>query len=345
MSAPTLADTWYSRGNALFPDSTTATAVANSWLYMLKASLLGTINDINVSGTTVGSRPTGSYWTMQGSSNGTTFSYNGTDNLGTQFTSSNYVHAASGSNHSWFTLRSPTQLGPVYFTVDMNSATVTSAGFIFSRTAPFNTGSLIGRPVSLFEWAMGLSTAPVATTTIAFTADQTTAVNHRAHFATNVSGAFHFATSRDTTGLFYHYSFCTNAVDTETGDLHPTWTGFHQSTTTPGAGAWATLAGTTGITGRTYNSGSASGGAAGVWTFGGTALAGAVTSDVVTGQFRVFPVFLYCVLAANQGNRGRLQDIFVIGNATVGGSVPSAASPQFHVVGTVLSPFGVVPTL
>lgn len=343
MSAPTLADTWYTRGNALFPDTTTATQVANSWLFMLKANLLGQ----NLSGTTGtgGAAPTASFWTMQGSSNGTTFSYNGTDNLGTQFTGTNYVHAASGTSHSWWTAKSPTQLGPVWMTVDMNSATVTSAGFIFSRTAPFNTGSLIGRPVSLFEWAMALSTQPLATTTVAFTADQTINSNHRAHFVSNVSGAFFFQTSRDTTGFFYSMQFCTNAVDAESTELHPTWTGFHQTTTTPGAGAYATLAGTTGITSRTHNSGSASGGSAGVWNFGGTAFAGAVTSDQQTGQFRTFPVFLYTVLAANQTNRGRLQDVFVIGNATVGGSVPTAASPQFHVVGTIILPMSVVPTL
>lgn len=343
MSAPTLVDIWYSRGNALYPDTTSATQVSNSWIYMLKATLLG---DQVLSGTTVGSRPTASFWTCQGSSNGTTFSYNGTDNLGTQFTASNYVHAASGSSHSWITMRSPMQLGPVWFTIDMNSATVSSAGFIFSRTAPFNTGSLIGRPVSLFEWAIGLATAPIATTTLAFDPDQTTNSNHRAHFATNVSGAFHFATSRDTAGFFYSYLFCTNAVDTEAGELHPTWTGFHQSATTPGAGQWTNLTNPVGITGRTFNSGSASGGAGGpLWTFGGTALPGTVTNDVITGQFRVFPVFLYCILASNQGNRGRIQDMYVIGNATVGGSVPTAASPQFHVVGMVLTPLAVVPTL
>jgi len=345
MSSPALSDVWYTHANSKFPDSGTAAIVANSWIYMLKAYLMGNVvNSGTLSGS--GARPTGSYWVMQGSSNGTSFSWgDGVDKLGTQFTSSNYVHAASGTSHSWFTLKSPEALGPVWMTVDLCSATTANMGITFTRTIPFNTGSLIGRPVSLFDWMAGSNTV-AANTSVATVSDGTTAVSHRAHFVTNASGAFHYATSRDTTGLFNCYLNCLNAVDTETGDLHPTWTGFHSIASARGAPQYATLVGVLGTTGRTHTSGALNTiGGLNLWTFGATAHAGATTSDSITGQFRVFPVYIETLVASANAWRGRLQDFYVIGAATVGSSFPTAADPTMHVVGDMLVPMSVVPTL
>jgi hypothetical protein len=44
--------------------------------------------------------------------------------------------------------------------------------------------------------------------------------------------------------------------------------------------------------------------------------------------------------------RGRIPDAYyATGNASVGASVPNASTPLYHVVGEMLVPFGVIPTL
>jgi hypothetical protein len=346
MSSPTVNDTWFTRCNIPFPDSATAKLVSDSWVFNLKAALLGQIVNSGTFSGSGGVQPTSSFWVVKGSSNGVTFSYgDGVDKLGTQFTGTNYVHAASGTAHSWIQLMSPVALGPVYMTIDLCSATTANMGIVFSRTAPFNTGSLIGRPVSLFDWMAGTNTV-AANTSIATISDATTAANHSGHIVMNQSGAFHWASSRNTTGIFNCYLNCLNAVDTEVQDLHPTWTGFHSVATTRGAPQYATLVGVVNTTGRTHTSGALNTvGGLNLWTFGATAHAGATTSDSITSQFRVFPVYIQTLVAAANAWRGRLQDFYVIGAAAVGSSYPTAANPTMHVVGDMLVPFSVVPIL
>lgn len=348
MSAPALVNAWYTRGEIPYPDVSTAALINKSAFWILVETLLGNVTTGTVG--PEGARPSGSYWTCEGSGNGTTGAMDAVDRWwnGGTFSGALLVQAANGSAHSWMVLKSPVAMGPVYFCLDLNSATTTTAGFIFSRSA-FTGGSNTTRPTASNEWAMGINTAPTSTTSIIFQADNTLASTFKAHFSCMSTGEFHFALARTTTGIFHTYMFALNAVDLKSGDIHPTWVGFNQGVTGRGAGTYVgglTIA--TGIVSRNWNNtGFSTLGGASTWVFGVTALAGLMLADANDSKFIDMPIYL-CHMTSTNGSqswRGRLPDLWVQGAAVVGSSYPSTGSPTQHIIGDMVVPLSVVPTL
>lgn len=338
MSAPTLSRVWYSRVNATFPDVTTAALIHKSWLFQLKAHLIDQVS----TGTVDVARPGSSVWTVEGSSDGSTAGMDATDRWTNTFNGALLIQATAGSPHSWIVVKSPNAMGPIYMCIDLNSGTTSNAAFIFSRSA-FTGGSTTARPTASNEWGAATTTPGTA---VAFTADSTLSATHRTHFVVDADGMWFRCTSRDTTTIFNSLMFLINAVELETGDNNPTWVGFAQSTSGRGGGVYTTLQGNTGIQGRTAGGGAVNtAGGAVSYSFGATAFAGTMTADVLTSNFRVLPIYMGTTVASNNAWRGKLPDIWVIGNASVGGSYPTTGSPTQHVVGDVLIPMGVVPTL
>jgi len=346
MATPSLSTIYYTRMNAQTPDNSSAANCNNSWAFGLKANLLGQ----NISGSTgsEGPRPTASFWTCLGSSNGAAgVGLDGVDRWGTQFTASNYVHAASGSAHSWITLRSPTQLGPIFMTIDLNSATTTTMGIIFSKTTPYTTGTQLGRPMSVNEWAAGtLPATPIATTNAAMMTDNTTTGVQRTHFCCDVSGAFHYAFSKDTTGFFSSYLGLVQCDDAHVKDEYTLKTLFHSLNSGRGAPQGTTLRGGNGFSTRTPT-GTVMGADGHLWwLFGANPVQGGIAAaSVLSSAWNVFPLPVYSTVTTQQCYRGVLRDVWAIGTTTVGSTVLSASVVTHNVVGDYLIPFSVASSL
>lgn len=344
MASPTLLYTWYSRCNAPFPDVTTAANVAKSWLWMLAAHLLGNV----ATGTTGGTRPAGSLWTCEGSSDGVTAGLDAVNRWLTAFDATKLVQAANGVAHSWIVLKSPTAAGPIWLCIDLNSATTTIAGFTFSRTA-FTGGTNLTRPTTTEGWHPLLpGTAPIATTQITYIND-TTAAAQNTHFTVNANGEWVYCTSRTATGVFHTFFSMHNAVEAHTGDLAKTWTGFQTTASTGrGAGVYTSgLAAAAGFTGRRSNN-TAAGASSGIiqWNFGGVVFFDTALADAVTGNWNAYPLLLASAEGVGfNGDRGRIPDLWCMGAPPVGGSFPNSGAPVQHVVGSTLVPFSVVPAL
>ena len=337
---------WYCQANAEWPDTITTSSQSNSFAFMLKSMLLGEC----MSGSTgsEGPRPTSSFWTVMGSSNGVASGYDGVDRWGTQYTGSNYIRAVSGSSHSWIALRSPMGLGPVYCNIEMNSVTPTQYCIAFSRTPCYATGTQLGRPRHSDEVVAGLATAPGGTTAIVLVTEQiaTYTATYRSHISVNASGGFHWMTSRDTQEKFDSYISCTNAVEAQDRDVWPTWIMADTSSGATGAPTLISLGTTAGLTGRSVEGTAANTGGTNIWTFGGTALSAGNGTDVLTGKFHVFPIFVMSFNATLVAYRGRIQDTWMIGAVAIAGSAwPNRETMTHTVVGELLVPFSVLPKL
>jgi len=364
VTAPTLVGSWYSRGNAPFSLVTTAANIAKSWLWAFKAHLKGEVATGTTASVIAGvrgsvARPAGSLWTCEGSSS--TAAYSAVADLWTAtFNAALIVPEAEGVNHSWIVLKSPAALGPIYLCINycgpvvVPGDTSASAGFIWSYT-PFTGGSRTARPratISVtgdaeFSTPLGAS-APTDNHYEAFTTDLTLSAAFKSHFAVNANGGFHFATSRDGQGKFHSYQFAEKVVDAETLDIRQTWVGSETNVNTRGAPAWGSFAGNRVIS-RVWDDNGLGGCSGGLcsYTFGstGTTYGGYFPADTITGKFRTLPLYLYDATTVKTAWRGRIPDAWCVGTPTVGGSFPNTGTPTQHVVGDLLVPFAVIPTL
>ena len=323
-------------------------------MFMLKEMLKGT----TVSGSTGSfSRPTGSLWTVEGSSDGVNGALDGVDRLtgsvANSFDGTKWVHAASGSAHSWIVLKSPAALGPVWMCIDANSATTTTYGVVFSReafVAPFPTTPFTAsRPITNNGWLLGVTTDPTSTnSSIALISDVTTGQVYRAHISIDTSGAFHFLTNRNGTGLFNWYASCFNTVDQNPQDTRfNTFCTFDNTTTGRGSPSWNAIAPAAGrCTGRTQHGVSVQNiGGFCTWAFGGsnsfTVNATVDTfSGSLTGSFTALPPYIWSLVASRMGWRGRMPDAWVFGLAASSGDFYPVTGSQTHIIaGNMLIPF------
>lgn len=357
MSSPVIAGMWYTRANAPFPETATAVNINNGFAFMLKELLKGT----STSGTEGPvTRPAGTNWTVEGSCDSLTGAMDGVDRLtGTvanSFDATKWVHAASGTAHSWIVLKSPAALGPVWMCIDANSATTTTYGVVFSRQQ--FTGSVPGgatstqltqsRPITNFGWIAGATTDPIPTTAAVMMTDQNAGGMYRAHISVDASGAFNYLVSRDGTGFFSTILSCFNTVDRNANDnAYPTFTMFHSVAGSRGAPAWSTVGVTSAnCSGRTVD-GTATQSAGGFssWAFGATQFASNATPDVGFTTSRVLPMYIQTLVANKNSWRGRCPDLWVVGMPTVGASFPNSTNPTHHVAGDIIVPLSVVPIL
>lgn len=344
MSAPTLAGTWYTRANMLFADVTTAANINKSYFFMLKDVLKG-----NASGGTEGplSRPGSTFWTVEGSSDGSTAGMDGVDRWTNTFNASLLVQAASGAAHSWIVLKSPNGLGPLYMCIDLNSATTTTAGVVFSLNA-FTGGSTTNRPTTTNAFAAGTSADPILTTNAALVSDNTLASTYRGHFSTDANGAFNFMMSRDGTGICSNFMAVFVAADRNASDnTYIQHCIFHALNSGVGAPSIDAVGSTSSWVGNRSQSGGTPNTTGGLsrWTFGGSAFPGVATVDQGGTDFRALPLYIHSLTTSNMSWRGRVPDIWAVGNITIGSSYPNAVSPTQHVIGTALIPMSVVPIL
>lgn len=352
LPAPILAKTWFTRANIPMPDQSTAALMEKSMVWLLASVLL----DLVSTGTTAGSRAANSIWTCIGSSDSSTAGLDGSNRWTSTFTASKLVWAASGVAHSWIVLYNST-LG-LYLCLDLVNATATNLGIFFSSTA-FTGGSTTTRPTATKEFTCGdaATASPVAGTFSTFIADTSVATAQYAHFSVDESGRFNFAQSRTTAGLFHSFLFLANTTNTHSNDNTPYFAGLDAQAASRGAPTWggpgggAGLARSLRIGGRKADdSGNMTTGGPGgilVNNVGGTAAWDAQPVDTRSGVWNSWPIVMYDTSSAGSyyGYRGQLQDLYAVGAPTVGGSYPTTGSPTQHVIGSMLVPLAVVPTI
>lgn len=305
-------------------------------------------------------RPANTFWTVEGSCDGVAGALDGVDRLtGTlpnSYDSSKWVHAASGSAHSWIVLKSPNSLGPIYMCIDANSATTTTYGIVFSKQAFISAiapgapaGTMTGsRPITNMAWAAGVNADPLLTSNVAVVTDQSPGSFYRAHISVDSSGSFNYMMSRDGSGMFSTLISLFNTVErTDFDNLFTAFTMFHSTTSGRGAPAWSSVGvSVSNCNGRTVDGvAHHSAGGFSSWTFGASGYGGVATPDQGYAFNRTLPIFIQTMVANRNCWRGRVPDLFVLGNVNVGESYPTRSNPTQHVVGDIVVPMSVIPII
>lgn len=331
---PALSKTYSTRGNVPFAANSTALAVAQSLLYALKEHLKNTASG----GSTSGSRHANSVWTTKGSSNGSSVSTAGVDHWSAHTSLS---WASGGSNHSWWWGENAT-LG-YQVVIDCVGGVSSSAVIAFAPIAtPFTGGSLTNRPTSTQEFLW--NTTSTGDSPVTFAADVVTGNSNFTHFVTADDGQFHFLVSRSGGTVF---STAISLVKT-TGstDTRNVFAFGHSQTSTRGAPGHNVTFGSNGCVGRLPNGTAISTGGLVKPTAGGSEYLGVGGTDALSGKYLAFPCDVMSLAGGQYAWRGRVPDVYSVGLAAIGSSIPSAAAQERVVAGDFILPFpGVVPTV
>lgn len=363
-----LSRTWYTDANLAVSDFSTAALLAKSILWGFKALLKGEAAGTNGGS---GARPGGSLWTCESSSDGAgNFNMAGTDLWTAAFDATKLNRASGAANHSWIVLKSPAALGPLYMLLDWNTATDVTVIVRFSYNAFGTGGSATAAPTSTGSWVH--STDGGATTSMPF--NDGTATAHKLHMVRDASGNFWFTTSKNTTGRFWWMVGVQTLSELRTGDTKNVFSFLHYNATAPGAGSLFTAgtaqahfnnlnglsaANTNPIVcgGRTFdNLAVALGGPFSVAfaDHGNAATGSPGTStngqrnelNAADGKWDTYPVWVHTNNTTKAGYRGRIPDISACPpGAAVGSANPTAAAMERTVIGGLLIPFEVVPSL
>lgn len=327
-----LTRTWYTRGNIPAPDTSTATLLAKSVIWCMKAALKDEISTGTLG--PEGALPAGAKWTCAGSSDSATANMTGTDLWTASFDATKIVRANGAVAHSWIVLQSPAALGPYYLLIDWNTASDQLLSIYASKTA-FTGGTITARPTSTTEW----------TVLNAGTFAENVTNGHRITKTMDASGNFFFHTSKNSAALFNSTFWGLTATDLVAGELVPFFTAYQFSTGGRGAGTYSTLAAL--VTGRVAdNSATMTAGGFGTWVFGATTFSGAQQANFLTGAWDTMPIYMGTMAPTlKHGVRGIMPDVGVVGAPPVGGSDPTTSTQERMVVGDVLIPSSVVPSL
>lgn len=186
--------TWYSRVNVDFPAQTSDTNVKKAVMWLLKAFLKGAPHAPGVVGAQ-GAPPASSFWTVAGSSDGTTSGMDGADRWGDVFDPAKMVSVWNTGPHSWIVMRSPTINGRTHYLlldyVQNGSSVPLNNCIMYIATSPFAGGSASVRPVAPGE-------LQIATGGYAFVEDVANMFlsTWRVHFSATPDGYFFFCVTR-----------------------------------------------------------------------------------------------------------------------------------------------------
>lgn len=329
MSIPSFTRNYWTQSNQPFASTTTAGAMFQSALFILKQSLINSASG----GTTSGTRVSTSNWTVLGSSNSTTAALDATDRWTTY---TNIVQANNGTAHSWIVLRNST-LG-YDLLLDANSSTTTTGRIaVAPSSTTFTGGSTTAGPTSTAEIDL-LSTSTGASINAAIFPDTTTAGACYGHFITADNGEFLYLTSRSGLGIFTSFI---GVQKTTGGDTDPNNLFIITDSVTTGRGSprYSVM----GVNAVNAISKSPSGsqvttGGLSANAWGGAAYPTTYGASGVSSNFIVDPIRVRS-LVPQVAERGVLQDIYWIGNAIVGGSYPSTGAQTHVIAGDIVIPF------
>lgn len=337
MSAlPSLLKSYQMRGNAPFPANTSQEDVRRSQWWMLVHMLL----DVVATGSTSGTRHANSVWSCYYSCDSVTAGTAG-DGVNRWTTYANVIGAASGAAHAWMVLYNA-NFG-LYMLVSRNSTT-TGIRMEVSFTAPTG-GSTTVDPTMTNSWAFGATSSGVSTTWSGVSDDAAGNFNY-AHLITTDDGRFFFLVSRTGSGFFSSFCALLPAVNGRVGDTNNLFTMASALNSSRGAPTHSNLTANNGCVCRTpNNAGIVTTGGVQSINFGGSAYAGNYGIDSVSGDFMSYPLFVMS-LASQVAYRGQVPDLYFIGTATVGASVPTVAAQERVIAGDVIVPFpGIVPNI
>lgn len=333
-----LSKTYYADFNIAYDNGSSSLNLMRSLVFGIKALLKGTKTGTNGP---AGAAPGSSFWTVLGSSDGSTAGIDGTDRWTDTFDSSKLVRAAAGVAHSWVILSHATTA--TWLLIDLGTASDTTFNLLFSRTA-FTGGSITARPTATQEY--GFTTASIA--------DTTTAVTHRLSKVTDAAGNFFIFGAKTSAGLFHTWLGHTVLGSPRTGDSHPYVAIYESSVTGRGAGTYTGAMGRStaaaGVQARSPNG--ASPGDVGATT--GIVLPQSsyftVTHNNASDSLRdAFPAWFWWRGGSGtlSGTRGKLPDVGMVNAGTNPGDVsPATGDSERVVVGNFLVPNGgVIPTL
>ena len=300
------------------------------------------VNGFATEGVTGGTRHANSVWTVEASSNGTTFGAG--DRWTSTFTPSALVGASNGTAHSWMQLSNPNAgVSGLRCWLDLNTNNSQQGAIIFAPiSATVTGGSLTQRPgiAGNAEEIIAGVTAANFTTTAYYFVDQVLLGSNYSHYITDNNGNFTWLQSRLGTGLFYTGLALIVPVDADP-DPRNFWIFCHNANS--GRGAFSGfLSGASAV--RRLYSGAPSSSQQGAINFahGGINLGGALGPRVNTGipgDWLGMPILLI-VSATNEVTlSGRAADFYYVGNIPVGSSYPNTgASQQYQIVGDLAVP-------
>lgn len=328
---PAVSRPWTSRGNKPYDANAVQLDLSRSVIWSLLTNLKGTVTG----GTATGTRDVDSEWVVKGSSDAATFNVAGSDLIASR---ANLVWANAGVAHSWWWAENAA-LG---YQVVIDCITSASTGISLVAApigVPFTGGSLTARPTSTEEFLWG--TSSTGSTAVTFLADTTTGATCNTHFAAADDGQFKFMASRAGTGIVFLYIALVKTTDV-TGDTRNVfWLG-GASSSARGAPSKAMLETSIGgCIGRNPNGlAIQTAGGVGVLAAGGTNLTGGTLgTDANSGKWNSTGLIVWGAVAGQYAYRGKIPDMYTIGNATIGSSIPSAAAQTRIVVGDYIDAF------
>jgi len=345
---PALVKTYSCRANVPFQGNATAKELAQSMIWSLKENLTGTLTG----GSTSGARHANSLWTVKSSTNGGGVGALN-DGIDRWTAHTSLVWAASASPHSWIILENAT-LG-YQICIDCSSATTSVIGITVTEIgAPYIGGSFSGaRPISTAgggltpgEFAMGTTGTGVGAT-FTFISDVVVLNFNWTHFITEVDGSFHFLSSRTGFDIFTTWMSLKKTVNNTVTDTRNIFIGGESSNGGRGVPTTAMLSTFTGQHGLRPNGShpGTSGGAQQAGNFANTSYPSNSGIDALSGNYLAFPVGVICV-GTQVAYRGEIPDLYSVGLATVGASIPSVAAQERVIAGNFIIPFpGVAPTI
>jgi hypothetical protein len=192
---------WYTLANVTVPpqatDMLTDRAVLWTWKQTMKGGPLPAAFDVG----NTGARPASSYWTVAGSSDGTTAGHDGVDRWGDVFDAAKVPQGnggAGGGPRAWIVLKSPDGMLPVgnlylliYYTTNIAGTTQSYNCELWISLQPFAGGSATTRPTIAGEHQINQGS-----TVFNDSAAGRYVTSHRWHFVTDANGYFFLAMTR-----------------------------------------------------------------------------------------------------------------------------------------------------
>jgi hypothetical protein len=352
MSAlPALTRAYFTRGNQAFSLTDTRDHIEAIYTWYLAMNLL----DLSVAGTTGGTRVAASVWICRGSSNGTTYNtitspgVAGVNHWSSTFNAAEFVRGSNVVSHSWMLLEN---VGLGYELLINYSTTVgclcvsiaPSGWFAGGTLAQFPVCSPTSRSVQLRQTAYaagGGGEYSLFGDTITFGG-----VNYF-HFTTSATGEFHVAMSRVGTSCLTNWFALWRSVGQITVDTLNTFLLCSLSAGTAtgrGSPSAASIAAPAFCASLQYGNVQKNSGGVGtlyssiqqIMDYG----VNTITGEYETMSCDIVEVSPVCY------RRGALPDIYMIGTATVGGSIPSTVAQERTIMGQLVLPMTlVIPTL
>lgn len=343
---PALSKNYCTYANIPFPNTSTTTDVVNSFIFNLKLALMNQLS----TGTLAGTRNANSVWTCVGSSNGTTGGMDGVDRWGTTYNSSNFVRSTA---RSWFVFYNSTL--NLYFTIDLNSGTITNWRMVLSKTAPSTPSPATAAIPAISDGSVwGLATNDTPTNAAVVFAREAAVYDFFSHITFTDDGQFFYLSNRGGDGYISTGVVAAKLTGGNVGDIYNY--GMLMGGANTGASivnnygfGWPNIgvfSSTIGAPLRGVDNSAPSGGF-NIWDFGGatsTSLGQAQYSDIITNDVYLYPMSVWST--APFAYRGYLADCYNVIGGKSGIIVPSTANPSWILLNKVLLPWvGAAPIL